>query len=148
GQGKRAAASGRDPCASMHAWAVATPYAQSASVKQERGASMPGRRQYLPVVDLGVRFTCYDQRPGQTPLGTAERVVDQRIITRHLDLEVDYHRAASWHRCHVDVGERFGGDAALVVDAVEDLADDVETADLVGSADAEEDPDRLTDLGT
>ena len=82
---------------------------------------------------------------GGALLQPAEAVVDQDVAARHLDLELDHRRATGRHQRGLDVGQRLAG--ALRVDPVEDLADDVEAGGQVRTADAEEDADRLADLG-
>ena len=75
-----------------------------------------------------------------------QRVVDEHVGAGHLEAEVHHGGTAGRHHRGLDVALR-AVDAALEVDGVEDLADDVERGDDVGSADAEVDAHLLADLG-
>ena len=74
-------------------------------------------------------------------------MIDERVTARYVELELGDHRAAGRHRHGLDVVQRLAGDAAEVVDLVEDLTDDVERRGEVRTADTEVEPHRLADLG-
>src|SRR5688500_6786290 len=65
-----------------------------------------------------------------------QAVVDQDVAPRHLQRELDHRRAAGRHQRRLDVRLRLA--RPLRRHPVEDLADDVERADQVRAADAEE----------
>src|SRR5690606_21584845 len=78
--------------------------------------------------------------------GAEEGVVHEGVAARHVELELDHRGAAGGDAGGLDVG-LVDHRAALAVDPVEDLADDVEARREVGSTVAEEEADGLTDRG-
>src|SRR3972149_2926787 len=76
-----------------------------------------------------------------------QAVVDQQVLARHLDLEIDHRGAARRYRDGLHVGKRLGAQRGEIVDLVEYLADHVEGRGVVRPADTEIDAHRLAPLG-
>src|SRR5205809_686543 len=74
-------------------------------------------------------------------------MVDEDISPGDLQLELHDGGAAGGDGRRLDVRRYRRADCPLVVDAIEDLADDMERRRRIRAAHAEEDPDRLADLG-
>src|SRR5713101_475487 len=104
-----------------------------------RGAAALEYRRVLVAFD--------DQKPGQPALQPRQRMVHENIAPGDLQLEFDHSGAAGGDGRRLDVRRHRRADRRLVVHAIEDLADHVERGRRIRAADAEEDPDRLADLG-
>src|SRR5690606_544995 len=94
---------------------------------------------FLAVEDLRIRFTLDLEDSRQALFDPAQGVVDQGVVAGIIGGELDHGGAARGNQGGLHVGQRWAGQGALVIHAVEDLADDMEARDLVRAADAEED---------
>ena len=107
---------------------------------------MPDMTWPLKISGLGGAFNVQDAE--QAALGARERVIDQRVVAGHLELELGDRPRRPAGRVTVCMPSSGCADhAAERVDLVEDLADHVERRGEVRAADAEEDAHRLADLG-
>src|SRR5262245_58384708 len=75
----------------------------------------------------GIVFRTLDvEKPDQSAFGARQRVVDQRVATAAVDLEVDDRRATRRHGDGLHAGERRGRDAAERIYVIENFSDDME----------------------
>src|SRR5690606_22374125 len=102
---------------------------------------------FRAVEDRRIGLALDIEEAGQALLGAAERVVHQDVPARVVHLELDHRRAARGHQRGLHVGQWRTGQRGLVIDLVEDLADQVQAGDQVRAADAEVHAYRLTDVG-
>src|SRR5215207_384016 len=126
------------------------------SVRIQRQAKFPGRAVTSSMAAPGFDFAIEDFRIGrpfdvqhanQTPLRAGKRVVNQHVIAGHFDFEFRDDCTAGWNGNSLHTAQRLAKDSAEVVDAVENLADDMKRGGVVRTADAEEDADGFADLG-
>src|SRR5690606_26001267 len=104
-----------------------------------RRGSVVGVDSFLRLEDFGVLLALHGQDACQTLLEAGQGVIDDGVASRIVDLELDHGCATGRHQGGLHVGQRRTGQRSLIVDTVEDFADDVETRDQVGAADTEED---------
>src|SRR4051794_25070894 len=90
------------------------------------------------VEDLRRRLALDGDEPGKPALHAGERVIDENVATGRLELELGNPRAAGRHRHRLHPGDRLAGYAAIEIDAIEDLADDMEGGREIRPADTEE----------
>ena len=122
-------------------------YDKQRQVDAHDKVSMSHAGHHGAVVDFGIWRTLDDQKAGKPSLHAGQRVIHDRVISRHMKLELGDHSATGRHRDGLNTLQRRVRQAAQSVDLVEDLADHVEGRREVRSAHAEEKPHRFSDLG-
>src|SRR5579883_1229369 len=101
----------------------------------------------LSVIDLGIGGTLDIENAGKAALHPRERVIDEGVAAGNGGRELDHHGAARRHGDGLDAAPWLAQHAAIIVDLVEDLADDMEGGGEVRAADTEEDAHALAHLG-
>jgi hypothetical protein len=107
---------------------------------------MPHTGHHGSVVNLGIGSALDDQKARQAPLHAGQCVINDRVIPRHVELELGDDSSAGWNRDGLNTFRRRVRQTSHVVDLVEDFTDHMKRRREVGTADAEEEPYCFTDL--
>jgi hypothetical protein len=99
-----------------------------------------------PVEDVGIVRTLDDEKAGETALQSRQRVIDEDVAAGHLQRQLDDRRATRGHSPRVHVRGDGRPHRSFLIDAVEDLPDEMERGGRVRTPDTEEDPHGLADL--
>src|SRR3954447_3793158 len=92
----------------------------------------------LAVINFGVGGAFDVQDSDQSTLEPRQRMIDQDVVSRHVQFEFCDNRAA-WRHCHgLNTLQRLAEHTAEIIDLVEHFADDMERRGEVRTADAEE----------
>src|SRR3954453_24172218 len=100
-------------------------------------------RHDLAVVDLGVGRTFDMQDTDQSALEPRQRVVDQDVVSRHIELEFGNDSSARRHCHRLNALQWLAEHATQIVNSIEHFPDHVERRGEIRAADAEEDAYRL-----
>src|SRR5689334_19171077 len=99
------------------------------------------------LVDAGDGVAGRHERSDRTLLDPEDRVIDEGVVPRHGEIELNDRRAPGGDGRCLHVAERGGQRCALGIDAVEDRADHVEARREVWAAVPEEDAYALAHFG-
>src|SRR5262245_24450480 len=94
--------------------------------RRSMGHRFCGFRGVVILVDVRIVRAADFQDTGKPTLDTAERMIDQHELARHLQLDVHDRRAPGRHRCGLYVSHGRGRQRPEIVYALEDLTDNVE----------------------
>src|SRR5690606_23422488 len=97
--------------------------------------------------DAVIFIAGYHQRTSQAFFSSRQGVVYQSVITRNVELEFDNRSASRSNQGGLDVFQWRAGKRSLIVDAIKNLANDMEAGNQVRTAHAEEDSDGFAHLG-
>ena len=83
---------------------------------------MPHTGHHGAVVNLGIGNAFDDQKTGESPLHARQCVINDRVIPRHMKLELGDHSPAGCHGNGLNTVQGRVCQASQIVDLVEDLA--------------------------
>jgi hypothetical protein len=112
-----------------------------------RNDSVPHAGHHRAVVDIGIWRTLDDQKTSKPSLHAGQCVIYDRVISRHMKLELGDHRTAGRHRDGLNAFECWVCQTSQVVNPIEDLPDDVERRRKIRAAHAEEKSHRFAYIG-
>src|SRR4051794_14030615 len=88
--------------------------------------SVTTARHDLAVIDFGIGCAFDVQDSNQSTLEPRQRVIDQDVVSRHVEFEFSDNRAAGRHCYGLNTLQWLAEHAAEVIDLVEHFADDME----------------------
>jgi len=89
------------------------------------------------------RFSLDLQEPHRALLDPKDRVINERVISRHLDAKFHHRRPSSRDQGGLNAPARGAEEVAFSIDAIEDLPDDVKRGEKIRPGVAEENPHPL-----